>query len=261
MGRAGKEECVTPQSYAEDDTPRRFKDLLNPRKAFDEAEYYAKVAKHASSAKAAKHKESAKASNHASDARTTGKDAATGAATGKRPYKEAAQEDGDSSGAEDTDAMWRVRPGESFRDFNARIREAGLSAPPFSPSPAVASARVTPAGAQRTDRHVKAGTKQKDTGRSKKKKTSQEEDGKLHGKARRQAYSKGRKEVAKARKRGGPPDEADYRIYQKRPFNETVQAPPTLTARPRAVLKVRTAGRAADSKKRPPIALPKRNKH
>jgi hypothetical protein len=148
-----------PAVYAEDDTPRRFKDLLNKPKF-------------------------------------------------KRPVTDQPIKDD----------FWTVRPGETFRDFNARIREAGLSTPPGIPT----SFRGSPPPKQtEPTKQVKPA----------KKFAAQPTTTGEVTKRKRKEFLKKRKE----QKRQKVDDHhSDYDEYEVKGLRDVVKAPPQLKFTPKA---------------------------
>ena len=166
---------TVPEKYEEDDTPSRFKLLMNP------------------------------------------------------PAKKITKTSQSTSKIDDE---WIVRPGETFRQFNARIRSSGLSLPPGVPE----ATRIHQESLHKGD-HNKVDAQQ----RRPEMKVAPSEDARLSGektKQKRKAFLK-RKDEAKRRKTKNDDDtDAAYNLVnmQRKNLRDVVQAPPNLKVRPKATL-------------------------
>lgn len=163
-----------PDIYSDDDTPRKFKDLMKSPSSPSSA-----------------------------------------------PKKKATMQDTPKA-----DDQWTVRPGETFRDFNARIRLAGLSLPPGVPE----AFRGAPGKKRPSDVPPPLpppATKPLP-------KFTDEEGSKTR--KRRKEYLKQRKAVKKSKEH----DSSDLEEYEgRRNFRDVVQAPPVLKVTPRETLKMK----------------------
>lgn len=119
------------------------------------------------------------------------------------------------------DDRWTVRPGETFREFNARIREAGLSLPPGVPE--TLRSGVVERSEVPEVRPMKKFILQ------------DEEESGNKTKRKRKEYLKQRKESGK-RKRD---DDSDFEGYERKRFRDVVKAPPVLRVAPKEALKVK----------------------
>ena len=130
------------------------------------------------------------------------------------------------------DDEWIVRPGETFRQFNARIRSSGLSLPPGVPE----ATRVRQENPHK-EYHNQVDSLERRPGV----RVVPSEDTRLSGertKQKRKAFLR-RKDEAKRRKTkddeyGATCNQVNM---QRRHLRDVVQAPPNLKVRPKATLK------------------------
>lgn len=203
------ENLAVPTKYEEDDTPRRFKDLMKPAE----------------------------------------KKPTTATGTGKHTPKNKA------------DDVWTVRPGETFRDFNKRIREAGLTVPPGVPETIRVGTQSNqvkrPISREDEDSELSEHEAAQEQHRSKQpKKLTTSSSGSAYPqkrvveeampgektKMKKKKYLKERKLASK--KTHGYEDEGgryQKMQHQQQPkFREVVKAPPALRTVPKATLKMRS---------------------
>ena len=179
------DELEIPAVYGEDDTPRRFKNLMAPKPA-----------------------KSTKSAHHT------------------------------PASAPREDGPWTVRPGETFRDFNARIRAAGLSTPPGIPETFRGAHPVVKRSTEDTttdpqDRTVKRPAPVKPMPKFLPAAASPENE----KKRKRKEALKQRKATKRARAEG----ESDYDEYEIKGLRDVVKAPPQLVT-PKATLKMNNTG-------------------
>lgn len=168
-----------PETYEEDDTPRRFKELLSPR-----PKPVREVRKEAKSAK--------------SD-------------------------------------VWTVRPGETFREFNARIREAGESVPPGIPTTFRAGAR-TP-GVKRDEEPMPEPMPKPMLLKRTAEETPLEDE---RAKTRKQERLRQRRDQIKEKKERKREEKHEDAVWiERRGLRDVVRAPPALKVLPKATLKIK----------------------
>lgn len=177
-------DLTQPLTYAEDDTPRRFKDIMR------------------------------------------------GPVNKKKPVAPMSLKD-------DT---WTVLPGETFRDYNARIRGAGLTVPPGVPETYRAgqkrplSSSASAAVASSAASHATKATATTEEKPAKKFIVEADEGGKT--KRKRTEYLKQRKEKNKNSALQNSSDSEYERREEPRGLKQVVKAPPTFKVIPKAALKM-----------------------
>lgn len=203
-----------PEKYEEDDTPRKFKELMSLLKP---------------------------PSATAATSSTT--------SLGKKKGR--------------SDDPWTVRPGEGFREYNARLIKAGCTVPPGTPktlrdplaSPSstadATSSRPPPKAAARPlKRYAEEDLKAPEGGTRKQR----------AAKLRRQKEQETKK---RKREKAQDPDNSDYEVYEQRSLRDVVTAPPIFRSVPKETLKSKHRERPGQSKKRPSLlkdAKPPRKK-
>jgi hypothetical protein len=141
------------------------------------------------------------------------------------------------------DDEWTVRPGESFRQFNTRIREAGLSVPPGVPETFRGGAKHSQSRVESSNNCINS-AKPSLTTKPLPKFSQAEGDG---IRQKRKEHLKNRR-VKRVRDSG-----SDLEEYEQRGIRDVVKAPPTIKVAPKATLKLKER---RQNNKRKPSLLP-----
>ena len=140
------------------------------------------------------------------------------------------------------DDPWTVRPGEGFREYNARLIKAGCTVPPGTPETLrdpLAPAHPPKAAVRPPKRYAEEDLKAPEGGTRKQR----------AAKLRRQ-----KEQDAKRRKREKTQDQdnSDYEVYEQRSLRDVVTAPPIFRSVPKETLKIKHR-EPGQSKKKPSL--------